>query len=109
MAAAGKRKTLVKIQQLGTTQDEIGQTVEGWVDFTATAIYANIKHRTGAEALRGDRDTSIVQVSIQINKRAGVTNQMRVLQGSTAYKIVAVLPDETEKDKMFLLCEQVQS
>lgn len=109
MAAAGKRKTLVKIQQLGTTQDSIGQNVEGWVDVTATAIYANIKHRTGSEALRADRDTSVVQVSIQINKRAGVTNQMRVLQGTKVYKIVAVLPDETEKDKMFLLCEQLQS
>lgn len=109
MQAAGKRKMLVKIQQLGTTQDEIGQTVEGWTDVTATAIYANIKNRTGAEALRGDRDTSVVQVSIQINKRSGITNQMRVLKGSTVYKIVAVLPDETEKDKMFLLCELVQS
>lgn len=105
MQAAGKRNKLVKLQQPGTTQDEIGQPIPGWVD--VATVYANIKHQSGSESIRADKDTSIVKVSIQIQKRSGVTAGMRVLYGSTAYQITAVLPDEQSNDRMFLVCEVV--
>lgn len=105
MRAAGKRNKLVKIQQPGTTQDEIGQPVPGWVD--VAQVWANIKHQSGAESIRSDKDTSIVKASIQIQKRSGLNAGMRVLYGSTAYLINAVLPDEQSNDQMFLACEVI--
>lgn len=105
MKAAGKRNKLVKIQQPGTTQDEIGQPIPGWVD--VATVWANIRNQSGAESIRADKDTSVVKVSISVQKRAGVNSGMRVLYGSTAYQITAVLPDEESNDGMYLVCEVV--
>lgn len=107
MKAAGKRNKQVKIQRTGDTQDEIGQPSVGWVD--VATVWASIKNRTGAQLLRADADVSITQVSIGIQKRSDVTDQMRVLYGTKAYEIKAVLPDEENNDGMFLVCEQVQA
>lgn len=107
MKAAGKRNKLVKIQYSGATQDEIGQPSVGWLDLAS--VFASIKNRTGAESIKSDNDVSIVQVSIGINKRTDVTPSMRVLYGTKAYEIKAVLPDEENNDGMFLVCEQVLS
>lgn len=107
MKAAGKRNKLVKIQRTGETQDEIGQPSVGWVDHVT--VWASIKNRTGAQVLRADADVSIVQVSIGIQKRTDITDQMRVLYGTQAYEIKAVLPDEESNDGMYLVCEKVQA
>lgn len=106
MQGAGKRNKLVKIQQPGTTADSFGQPVAGWVD--VVSVWANIRNRTGAESMRSDKDTSIVQTSIRINKRAGLTHAMRVLYGATAYQIKAILPDEENNDRIDLVCEVIR-
>lgn len=106
MKAAGKRNKLVKIQQPGTTQDEIGQPIPGWVD--VAQVWANIKHQVRFREHPGRQGhSSVVKVSIAVQKRAGVTAGMRVLYGSTAYQITAVLPDEESNDGMYLVCEVV--
>lgn len=106
MQAAGKRNKLVKIQRPVTTVDAIGQPVPGWVD--VVSVWANIRNRTGSEILRADRETSVVQTSIRINKRSDVTAAMRVLYGTTAYQIKAVLPDDEYNERMDLVCEVVR-
>lgn len=96
----------VSIRQRGSTQDPLGQPVETWNEVLAT--WANIRQRTGAEALRADKDTSIVETSIRIRRRPAVTAAMRVYHGSTVYEIKAVLDDEANRERMDLVCEIVR-
>lgn len=102
----GTLKCLVSIRQRGTTQDAAGQPVESWTEVLATK--ANIRQRTGAEAIRADKDTSIVQTSIRIRRRPAVTAAMRVYHGTTVYEIKAVLDDVQHRERMDLVCEVVR-
>jgi SPP1 family predicted phage head-tail adaptor len=96
---------LVTIKAMGTGQDEAGQPVVTW---TAVApVWANILHKNGAESLRADKDTSIVQASIRIRRRTDVTAAMRVYHGAEVYEIKAVLPDEVDRDHIDLVCEAI--
>lgn len=102
---AGSLNKRVTIQQPGTTQDEIGQPVAGWVD--VATVWANIRNRTGSEAMRSDSETSVVQASIRLRYRTDVDASMRVVYGARVYKIVAVLPDDVKKDHVDLVCEVI--
>lgn len=95
----------VSIRQRGTTQDASGQPIETWTEIAAP--WANIRHPRGAEAVRGEKDVSIVQASIRIRRRTDVTAAMRVYHGSTIYEIKAVLPDEVSREHVDLVCEVV--
>lgn len=98
---------IVSIRQRGSTQDGAGQPVETWTQITGGSVWANIRHPRGAEAVRGEKDVSIVQASIRIRRRTGVTAAMRVYHGSTIYEIKAVLPDEVSREHVDLVCEVV--
>lgn len=101
----GKLNRKVSIRQRGSTQDEVGQPVETWTEIATP--WANIRQRTGAEALRGDKDVSMVQTSIRIRRRTDVTAAMRVYHGSTVYEIKAVLDDAENRERTDLVCEVV--
>ena len=63
----------------------------------------------GIEAIRAGADTSVVKVSISMRARAGVTSAMRLVDkyGGTVYEIEAVLPDNRDRSRMFLVCKVV--
>ena len=108
MLPAGTLKSIGKIQhQTGRTP--AGQVdPDGWADFIATPVRADILHQTGAEANRADSDTSIVKASIRIQystTRLAITNGMRFVHGSVAYDIKAVVPDERNRQHIDLVCE----
>lgn len=103
----GKLNRKVSIRQRGTSQDGTGQPIETWTEVAAP--WANIRQRTGAEALRADRDVSIVQTSIRIRRRPAVTAAMRVYHGTTVYEIKAVLDDAENRERMDLVCEVVNA
>jgi len=65
---AGSLNSRVTIKQSADGQDEVGQPVSTLVD--VATVWANIRNRSGSEAIRSDKDTSIVQASIRIRKRA---------------------------------------
>lgn len=103
---AGRLNQRVSIQYLAAGQDSIGQPVQTWS--TLAAVWANIRYNTGAEAIKGDADVSIAKASIRIRRRTDVTAGMRVLHGSISFDIKAVLPDETRKTHVDLVCEVVK-
>lgn len=101
---------LVLIQKPGTTQDEAGQPIPGWVALIATGdgkIRANLRHLSGVETIKADAQTSAVKASIRIRYRTDVTAAMRVVHGSTTYEIKAVMPDEAGREFVDLACEVV--
>lgn len=102
---AGRLNRRVTIKQLVEGQDEIGQPIQTWADLAT--VWANIKHKSGAESIRADQDVSIVQASIRIRRRTDVTAAMRVHHGATVYEIRAILPDEDRREHVDLVCERV--
>lgn len=79
-----------------------GQRVDVWTE--VRPAWANIRTTNGAEAIRAGAVTGTVNASIRIRWCTGVTNGMRVVHGTTVYKIVAVLPDGA-RAHVDLLCE----
>lgn len=100
-----RRNRRVVIQQLAAGQDSIGQPVQTWS--ALATVYANIRHLSGVESIKGGAETSRARVSVRIGYRQDVTAAMRVLHGSTAYRIEAVLPDEAGHRHTDLVCETI--
>jgi SPP1 family predicted phage head-tail adaptor len=96
---------VVLVKQLSAGQDPLGQPIETWT--TVFSGWANVLHQRGAEALRADKDVSIVTASIRMLLRREATAAMRVYLGAAVYKINAVLPDEVDREYMYLACELV--
>lgn len=101
----GSLNCRVTIKYLNSGQDALGQPVQTWSDFVT--VWASILHKSGAESIRADKDTSINQASIRIRRRTDVTPAMRVYYGSTVYQIKAVLPDEQDRERLDLSCEVI--
>ena len=97
------RNRRVVIQQPSSTQDAAGQPLLTWSD--VATVYANVRYLNGVETIKADAETAKARVSIRIGYRSGVTAAMRVLHGSTVYRIEAVLPDEVGRKHVDLACE----
>ncbi len=102
----GKLNRKVTIKRPSTAQDSTGQPVDTLVD--VATVWASIVHKSGAESIRAEKDTSIVQASIRIRNRAGLDSGMQVHFGGTVYGIKAIVPDEKTRDFMDLICEIVR-
>lgn len=100
---AGQLRHSVKLQSLTAGQDDIGQPVQTWTD--VATLWADVRFLNGMETVKADAGASVAKCSIRIRYRAGVTAGMRILEGSTAYDIRAVLPDSTGKRFLDLACQ----
>lgn len=96
----------VVVQQQSTTQDAIGQPVLSWTTFAT--LWADIRHSSGVESIKADALTSTVRASIRVRYSRTITTGMRVVEGTTTYNIVAVLPDMGGKEYTDLVCEVLQ-
>lgn len=86
-------------------RDGAGQPVESWL--VLTEVWSNVRFQSGAEAIRGGADVSIVKCSVRIRARNDVDASMRVRHKAAVYDIKAVLPDQSSRDHAFLVCESV--
>lgn len=102
--SAGKLNRRATIKALQSGQDEIGQPVTTWS--TVATVWADIRHLSGLEQIKGDADASIVKASIRIRRRSDVNAGMRAYEGATAYEIKAVLDDD-KRIYLNLACERV--
>lgn len=100
---AGELTSRVTIEQRSTTPDAWGQPTETWSE--VVACWANIRHNSGAEAIKGDSEISVVKASIRIRWRTGITSAMRVVFGSATYAIKAVMEDHQRREFVDLVCE----
>ena len=103
---ASTLNTRITIQQQSTTQDALGQPVNTWTD--VANCWADVRHKSGVETIKGDTITSVVKASIRIRYRSDVTTAMRVVVGLIKYNIQAVLPDVAKREYVDLACEVVQ-
>lgn len=91
------------LQQPATGQDGTGQPLPGWVD--VANFWADIRQTGGLEAIKAGAVTSKVQTSIRLRYRTGIHSGMRVVCGGATYNILAVLPDEAQRQHTDLVCE----
>lgn len=98
----GRLSSQVTLQSPPSAQDDQGQPTGPWN--VVTTLWADIKHTSGLQAIRGGVDTSLVKASIRIRWRAGVVAGWRIVWGSSAYNIMAVLPD-SRRQYIDLVCE----
>lgn len=94
------RVTLLK-RHVGT--DASGRPVKDWAPMVE--IWANVRFPSGAEVLRGGAETSLVRASIRIRTRKDIDGDMRLRFKGVEYDIKSALPDSTNSDFMFVICE----
>lgn len=102
---AGRLNTRCTLQQPGTTADELGQPIPGWTD--VATLWADIRLKSGLEAIKAGAVTSVVNASIRIRYRTDINAGMRVLAGAVVYEIRAVLPEMGRREYVDLVAELV--
>ena len=102
---AGRLNSRCVIQQPGTAADELGQPIPGWADLAT--VWADIRMKSGLEAIKAGAQVSTVQASIRIRCRQDVNAGMRVVHNLTNYNILAVMPDVSGREYLDLVCEVV--
>lgn len=108
---AGQLRSQVVIEQRGTVRDDWGQTVEAWVPFAT--VRADIRFPSGmglitTERVEGGREVSVVQCSVRVRWRNGITAGMRarvqVAGSPMLFDIKQVVPDLAYRKHIDLVC-----
>ena len=102
---AGRLNRRCTLQAPGTTQDELGQPIPGWTD--VATVWGDIRMKSGLESIKAGAPVSVVQASIRVRYRAGITAGMRVVHNLQAFNITAVMPDVGGREYVDLIAEVV--
>ena len=102
MSLAQRLNKRITIQSPGTTQDAIGQPVEGWVN--VDTVWAAVEDISGREFMAAGGTQNKAMTKITIRHLAGVTPAMRITHGTDIYNIVAVLGQDGRT--LLLMCER---
>ena len=96
----------VTIQNFTTTQDSnTGAITEGWADFDDN-VPAEVWPLSGREFVAAQAVQAGVTTRITIRYQTGILPRMRVLHDGQTYNIQAVLPDQTLRRHLTLMCER---
>lgn len=105
MMQAGRLNRRCTLQAPGTAEDELGQPIPGWTD--VATVWGDIRLKSGLESIKAGAPVSVVQASIRVRYRAGITAGMRLTHNLQAFNIVAVMPDVGGREYVDLVCEVV--
>lgn len=106
MSLALKLNRRITIQQPATGSDAGGQPNTGWTLFAYA--WASVLNENGAQTNRAGAESVLIRASIRIRYRTDLNERMRVLVGSTTYKINAVVPDDLRREYVDLVCHMVK-
>jgi len=102
---AGRLNRRCTLQQPAAGFDELGQPIPGWTD--VAPVWADIRMRSGLESIKAGAPVSVVQASIRVRYRAGITAGMRIVCNLVVYEIKAVMPDVGGREYVDLIAEVV--
>ena len=102
---AGRLNRRCTLQSPSQSVDELGQPIPGWTD--VATLWADIRMKSGMEAIKAGAPVSVVQASIRVRYRAGITAGMRLVHNLQAFNITAVLPDMGGREYVDLIAEVV--
>ena len=96
---AGTLRRKVKIQKRNREVDEGGGTSTGWIDYQ-TALRAKIVSHARGETIIAGRlaGLSTHEIHLRLSSRTiGITNLMRLVEGSAVHEIKSVHADERRR------------
>ena len=99
---AGRLNRRCTLQQPGTTTDALGQPIPGWTD--VATVWASIVDVSGREYVAAGGLQNSAQTKITIRYRSGIVPSMRVVHGSDAYNVEAVLGQD--RRGLLLMCSR---
>ncbi|NIF80141.1 phage head closure protein [Paraburkholderia sp. Cy-641] len=100
---AGKLNRRVSLQKRGAARDTAGQPlVDGWTEIAR--LWANIRYLNGREYATSDTKVSGATASIRVRYRADLDATLRIVYRDAVFNILAVLPDEQDRDHVDLAC-----
>ena len=102
---AGRLNRKCQLQSPSQSVDELGQPIPGWTDLAT--VWGDIRLKSGLESIKAGAPVSVVQASIRVRYRAGITAGMRVVHNLQAFNIVAVMPDVGGREYVDLVAEVV--
>lgn len=103
---AGSLNTRIVIQKRTSATDDWGSPLpDSWADHAT--VWADFRHKSGAETIKADAETSTVRASVRIRWRTDIDAGMRIAAGGAFYNVVAVLPDFKGRVFVDLVCERV--
>lgn len=102
---AGLLNRRCTLQSPSQSVDELGQPIPGWTD--VATLWGDIRMKSGLEAIKAGAPVSVVQASIRVRYRAGITAGMRIVHNLQAFNIVAVMPDVGGREYVDLVAEVV--
>lgn len=100
---AGRLNKRITIQSPATGQDATGEPTTGWTD--VATVWASIVDVSGREYVAAGGLQNSAQTKITIRYRAGIVPSMRVVHGSDAYNVEAVLGQD--KRSLLLMCSRL--
>lgn len=100
---AGRLNKRITIQSPATGQDATGEPTTGWTD--VATVGASIVDVSGREYVAAGGLQNSAQTKITIRYRAGIVPSMRVVHGSDAYNVEAVLGQD--KRSLLLMCSRL--
>lgn len=103
MIAAGNYRHRVTVQQLATTEDELGQVLPTWTN-VLTSVYACVEDLSGRELVAAQEIHGAVQASIRMRYRGSVQIGMRVVYKQKIYTIEAIIQADALAVEMILFC-----
>lgn len=103
----GAFRDKVLLQRLVETPTGTGGSAKTWQDIGPE--WANIRHQTGAEVMRGEVPVSVAKQSIRIRFRADIDATCRVVYEGAIFDIRSVLPDLVTREYVDLVCETGQN
>lgn len=105
IALSYRLNKLCTLQSPTPGQADDGGPLLTWDD--VASVWADIRHLSGIESIKGGAVTATAKASIRIRYRTGINSGWRILHNSTAYNITSALPDMTGKRYVDLICEVV--
>lgn len=103
---AGKLNCRITIQRKTAGEDEWGNPLpQGWEDIAS--VWADFRHKSGAETIRADAEISTVRASVRIRWRTDIDAGMRVRVNGAYYDIEAVLADMAKREYVDIVCKRV--
>lgn len=99
------RNKRIRIEAPAQVQDANGEMIPGWV--LVAVVWANVFDLTGREYVAAGATQNSAQTRMDIEYRAGILPNMRVLLGSDAYNIESVLGQDHLS--LLLMCKRLAS
>lgn len=100
---AGKLRHQITIDRLTTTQDEMGEIIEGWI--TIGTFAASVEPINGREYFAAQAIQSEVTTRIRMRYEAGILPSDRITHGSAIYDLLSVINPEMRNRELILMCK----